>query len=260
MAEFKHMKLEQEGHVGIVTLCSAPVNTLTFEMLDELALMFDEIEKIDDIWAVVICSNMKVFCAGADVRNLNSCDRYGNIKTSDYFKPTYLKIENFKHPVICAVNGVAFGGGFELALACDLRVFGPKAKVALPEAGLGICPGAGGTVRLSRLIGRGAAKKMLFTGEPVRAEEAYRLGICEFISGEEDPTEYARKLAQQICTKSPMSISLIKKSANYATNNHSIEDSLDFETFVTSDVFSFEDCKEGTSAFFEKRTPIFKNK
>ena len=259
MKDYKTIRIERIDHVAVVTLCSPPVNTLTFEILDELSEALDETKADEMIWCIVICSSMKVFCAGADVKNLASCDRVGNIKTSERFHAVFRKIENYPHPVICAVNGVAFGGGFELSLACDLRVFGKKAKISLPEASLGLTPGAGATQRLTRLIGPGKTKQLVYTAASFSAEEAYRAGICEYVTGD-DATTVAIELAKKICSKAPIAVSLDKKCINYSVNGHSIVDGLEYETYVGSDAFLSEDQKEGTKAFFDKRPPIFKNK
>jgi len=260
MNDYKTIKLEEKDHVGLVTLCNPPVNTITFELLDELSKGLDELESNENIWAVVICSSMKIFCAGADVKALSSCDRAGNIKTSVLFKDVFHKIDNFPHPVICAVNGAAFGGGFELALACDLRVFDRRAKAAFPEARLGLVPGAGGTQRLTRLIGSGRAKQLIFTAMTLTAEEAYRLGICEYLTGEGDATAFALNLANDICRNSPLAVLLDKKCINYVSNDNSLSDGLEYETYIGSDAFMTEDLREGISAFLEKRAPVFQNR
>ncbi len=258
MKEYNNLNWEKEGHIAVLTLNNAPVNAITFALCDDLmSALVDQ-----DVWCIVVKSALeKVFCAGADVRNLEKCDRFGNIRTSNSMRKPFLMLENFRCPVICAVDGVAFGGGLELALACDLRVFGPTAKAAFPESGLGICPGAGGTQRLTRLIGIGAAKRLIYTGEAVNAEEAYRLGLCEYVASEgQTAAEKAMEIAEKICTKAPKAIAADKVAINYAADNHSLSDGLTFETIYTSDIFATEDQKEGTSAFFEKRRPEFHNK
>lgn len=258
MKEYKYLNVRFEGHVGVVELNNAPVNTITFEFLDEIGDVFRDLADDKNVWAVVLYSGLKVFISGADVSNLASVDRYGNAYTSRRFQEVYSVIERFPHPVICAVNGVAFGGGLELALCCDLRVFGGKAKVGFPEVGLGIIPCAGGTQRLPKLVGTGVAKRLIYSAETVRADEAYRIGLCEFLTEPGEEVAKAIEVAQTICTKSPESVAAVKKCIDYAAE-HGVYDGLDYERFVGGDVFDTEDRTEGTTAFLEKRPAVFKN-
>lgn len=260
MGQYRNLKVEKKEHIGIVTLSSEPVNTLTFELLDELEACFSDLEKENEIWTVVLCSDRKVFCAGADVRNLASCDRYKNIATGKRFRKAFQAIEKFPHPVIAAVDGIAFGGGFEMALSCDLRVFSTRAKVGFPEVGLGIIPGAGGTQRLTRLIGAGKAKRLIYTAELIKGEEAYRIGACEYLTEPGQAEAEAENIAKTICMKAPVAVSIAKACIDFAADNHSLSDGLDFEIYNGSDVFATEDQKEGTVAFLEKRAPVFHNR
>lgn len=259
MAEYTYLRMAKAGHTAVVTLSSAPVNTITFELLDDLEAAFRELKADEDVWVVVLCSDLKVFVAGADVKNLDTCGRFENMATSRRFEEVFLQIEQFPHPVICVVNGVAFGGGLELALSCDLRVFDGKAKVGLPEAGLGIIPGAGGTQRLTRLIGSGAAKRMIYTCETIYAEEAYRLGLCEYVTGPGEGLAKAMEVAALICTKAPLAVAADKKCIAYAAE-HTLQDGLEYERTMGGDVCESEDKGEGTRAFLEKREAVFHNR
>jgi len=171
---------------------------------------------------------------------------------------TFLKIENFPHPVIAAVNGVAYGGGLELALCCDIRVFDMSTKIAFPECGLGIIPGAGGTQRLTRLVGPGKTKRLIYTGEVILAPEAYSLGICEYFAEDESSLEKALAVAESICSKAPLAIAESKKCIAFA-GEHDLEEGLCFERRAGSSLFDSYDKNEGITAFFEKRRPIFRN-
>lgn len=259
MQTYTTLNCSRDGHVGVITMHNAPVNAITFELLDDLERVFQDLEQERDIWAVVLCSDLKVFAAGADVNNLAAVRRFGNMETSARFQEVFLRIEQFLHPVICAVNGIAFGGGLELALACDLRVFDGKAKAAFPEAGLGIIPGAGGTQRLTKLVGPGIARRLLYTAETVGAAEAYRLGLCEYLTGPGESLHKAVEVASDICAKAPLAVVADKKCVAYAAE-HRLLDGLDYERTVGSDVFETEDKTEGATAFLEKRTAVFQNK
>ena len=117
------VKLTKEDHIAVVTMSHAPINVLSFELLDEMSEVFSELEKDDNVWVVILNSDQKIFAAGVDLKNLQAVDRQGNLDTSNRIQKVFLQIESFPHPVICAVHGNCMGGGLELALSCDLRVF-----------------------------------------------------------------------------------------------------------------------------------------
>lgn len=259
MKEYSKLHISFEGHVAVVAMANEPVNALDTELVAQIGEAFDELKVNKDVWCVVLCSDMKLFAAGADLKALLKADRFGNMNTSITMQETFLKIENFPHPVIAAVNGGCFGGALEMALSCDLRIFDTKTKVGLPEASLGICPGAGGAQRLPKLIGIGAAKRMIFSGEIIRGEEAYRLGICEYLAEEGQLREKAMEIAGKICAMAPIAVATDKIMVNYSLD-HTIAEGLDYERLIASDVFCTEDKNEGINAFFEKRTAIFQNK
>lgn len=252
------IKIAKEGHVALVTISNPPVNVLTFPVLDELSAAMEDLAADKEVWALVLNSDQKIFSAGADAKNLGKVDRAGNLATSDRMQQALLKVENFPHPVICAVHGNIMGGGLELALCADLRVFDEKTKCAFPETGLGITPGAGGTQRLTKLVGAGVAKRMIYTGEMVPAAEALALGICEYVAEEGKVTEKAMEVAQKICTKGPLAVAVAKKCIDYATENPLLA-GLKFENETNSALFESEDRIEGITAMFEKRKAEFKN-
>ena len=259
MKNFDLLNIEKEGHVAVVTMAAEPVNALTAELVEELYEAFDALESDGEVWCVVLQSGKKLFAAGADLRELLSVDREGNRATSRRMQRTFLKIEEFPRPVIAAVNGVAFGGGLELALSCDLRVFEARTKVAFPECGLGIIPGAGGTQRLTRLVGPGTAKRLIFTGEVIRGEEAHRLGICEYYEAERSCGEKAMEIARAICEKAPMAVAESKKCISFAMEQ-GLMMGLEYECELGSGLFETHDKNEGIGAFLEKRSPLFENR
>ena len=253
------VKLSKNGHIAVVTMSNAPINVLTFDMLDEMSQVFSQLEKDPEVWVVVLNSDQKIFAAGVDLKNLRAVDREGNYRTSERIQKVFLQIESFPHPVICAVHGNCMGGGLELALSCDLRVFDARVKAAFTECGLGICTGAGGSIRLTKLIGAGRAKRLIYTGELLTAQSAYELGICEYVAEEGKVLEKALEVAQVISTKGPLGVAAAKKCITYAPLNE-LKDGLVFENETNSALFDTEDRKEGIAAFFEKRKPEFCNR
>ena len=253
------VKLSKQGHVAVVTMSHAPINVLSFEMLDEMSQVFSELEKDPQIWAVVLNSDQKIFAAGVDLKNLKAVDRQGNLNTSSRIQKVFVQIEQFPHPVICAIHGNCMGGGLELALSCDLRVFDARVKAAFTECGLGICPGAGGTQMLTKLVGAGRAKRLIYTGELLSAQSAYELGICEYVAEEGKVLEKAMEVAQLICTKGPKGVATAKRCIEFA-GGHSLAEGLVFENETNSELFETKDREEGINAFFEKRKPEFENR
>lgn len=255
----EYIKTSKDGHVGIITMSHAPINVLTFDMLDEMSEALAEFGRDNDVWCIVLHSDQKIFAAGVDIKNLQKCDSEGNYETSSRIQKVFRELETFPHPVICAIHGNCMGGGIEMALSCDIRVFDPKVKAAFTECGLGICTGAGGSQRLTKLVGTGKAKRLIYTGEMLSAQSAYDLGICEYISEDGMVFEKAMEVAQLICTKGPKGVACAKKCIEYAAE-HDLVDGLEYENRSVSDLFKTEDKQEGIAAFFEKRKPVFKNK
>ena len=255
----EYVKLEKKDHIAVVTMSYPPVNVLSFDMLDELSDVFSGLEKDENIWAAVLCSDQKIFAAGADLKSLRTAGSAANYETSSRMQKVFLQIENYPHPVICAVHGSCMGGGLEMALSCDLRVFDAKVKAAFPECGFGIGPGAGGTQRLTKLTGVGRAKRLIYTGEVLTAQSALELGICEYVADEGRALEKALEVAEKIVSKGPKGVAAAKKCIEYAAD-HPLADGLVYENKTISALFDTEDKAEGIAAFFEKRTPQFRNK
>lgn len=257
---YEMLQISYEAHMATVLLNSPPVNTLVAGLIQELELAFQELSQAEDLRAVVISSALeKVFASGADIREFLHAGKVEVIPISARGIALFDKIACFPCPVICGLNGLAFGGGLELALACDIRVMDKRSKVGLPEAGLGIAPGYGGTQRLPRLVGAGVAKRMMFTGMTVGAEEAYRIGLAEVLSEPGECLTDAKRLAAQICEKAPIAVAMEKHLIDYGME-HTIEEGLALEIEKGSDLFETRDKTEGMTAFLEKRKPVFTNK
>jgi len=246
--------------MALIILNSPPVNTITPQLVDELELAFQALAQAADLRAVILTSGLeKVFIAGADVKQFVSAGAAENAAIATRGHQVLGLIEHFPHPVLCAVNGIAFGGGLELAMACDLLVMDRRAKIGLPEAGLGIIPGYGGTQRLTHLVGAGAAKRMLFTGMTVDAEEAYRIGLVQVLAEPGQCLAEAKRLAVQICEKAPLAVSAGKECVQYALE-HPLTEGLAYEMARGGEIFETQDKTEGMNAFLEKRKPVFTNK
>ncbi len=250
------IRVEREDAVAIVTidrqeaLNALDVGTLT-ELRDRLVELAD-----DDGARVVILTGAgeKAFVAGADIKYMSGLDVDQAKQWGALGHETGRLLETMPKPTIAAVNGFALGGGCELALACDLRYAASSAKLGQPEVNLGIIPGWGGTQRLARLCGLGAAKELIFTGRIVAAEEALQIGLVNAVH---DPVlDKAREVATLLSSKSPISLRLMKELANHALGgDHARNLEAEGETF--GELFSSEDAKEGMSAFIEKRAPRF---
>ena len=230
---------------------------MTRQVSDDLDNAFTELEKWQDLRAVVITSILeKIFVAGADINQFVTWKRADGISVTRRGHDVFSKIARFTHPVICAVDGIAFGGGLELALACDIRVISRKAKVGLPEVGLGIIPGYGGTQRLPRLVGPGMAKKMIFSAVPIGGEAAYNMGLAEILSEPGQCVESAMELAELIAKNAPLAVAEAKKSIGRSSTIPQ-EEGIWCEIESVGFLADTSDKTEGAQAFLEKRSPIF---
>jgi enoyl-CoA hydratase len=259
MKEFNTIQLTVSENVAIVTINRPKaLNALNTEVHLELSEAADIIDADSSILAVILTgAGEKAFVAGADIAEMQNKNVLEAREFSMLGNKVFSKIENLKIPVIAAVNGFALGGGCELAMACDIRIAGQKAKFGQPEVGLGIMPGFGGTQRLQRLVGEGIAKEILFTGEMINAERAYEIGLVNRVVDPSEVVAEAIKMAQTIASKSPLGIRFTKKAVNEGSNLD-IERAVSLEAELFGSLFSTNDQKEGMSAFLEKRQAAFK--
>lgn len=235
------------------------LNALDNATLAELESNFQQLENDSSLRCVIITgAGEKAFVAGADISYMKNLDsiaaRYLSLKGQRVMS----LIENFKRPVIAAVNGFALGGGCELALACDIRVASTNAKFGQPEVNLGIFPGFGGTQRLSRLIGKGRASELLFTGDIIDAQEAYRIGLINRVAEPERLLVVCLNMAEKIASRGPLAVDLCKKVINKGMQMD-VRSTCQYEADLFGSCFSSEEQKEGMKAFLEKRPPRFKN-
>lgn len=259
MSEFNTIDLQVEENVAVITINRPKfLNALNTEVLMELSEAVDLVEKDSSIRAVVVTgAGEKAFVAGADISEMQAKNVLEAREFSSLGNQIFSKLENIKMPVIAAVNGFALGGGCELAMACDLRIASSKAKFGQPEVGLGIMAGFGGSQRLARLVGKGIAKELLFTGVMINAERAYEIGLVNRVVDPSEVVKEAKKMAQTIATKSPLGVSFSKKAVNDGSNLD-LERAVSLEAELFGSLFSTEDQKEGMSAFLGKRQAVFK--
>lgn len=258
MLNVKNLLFENLEGIGLITV-NRPraLNALNRETLLELDSLFELLSKDKTIQAIIITgSGDKAFVAGADITEMQQMSAVEGREWGKLAQSVFNKIENFPRPVLAAVNGYALGGGCELAMACDIRIASEKARFGQPEVSLGITPGFGGTQRLPRLIGKGRAKELLFTGDMIDAEEAYRIGLVNKIAAHQNLVETAREMANRILLRGPVAVTLCKAAVNEGMDVD-LESGCAYEAEVFGLCFATADQKEGMIAFLEKRKPVF---
>jgi len=230
------------------------LNALNGAVMDELCAALEQLDRDDGVRAVVVTGNERAFAAGADIGEMAGATPIDMLITNRIGQ--WDRIRKVSKPVIAAVNGWALGGGCELAMTLDLIVAGEGAKFGQPEISIGVIPGAGGTQRLTRAIGKAKAMRMILTGEPISAREAEAAGLVAVVTQDELVVEDALALAETIAQKSPLALRMAKEAVN-AAFEMSLTDALAHERRLFYLLFASEDQKEGMAAFLEKRTPDF---
>nr|WP_297870831.1 enoyl-CoA hydratase-related protein [uncultured Oscillibacter sp.] len=233
------------------------LNALSKDLIDEMDIMLDEIKANPEVRVLVFYSE-KNFAAGADIKEMSVCDPAG--AKAFVFSSTYNKIEALGIPSIAVIDGYAFGGGLELALTCDLRIASKKATLGLTELNLGIIPGAGGTVRLPRLVGEAKAKEMIFMSRTVSGEEAKQIGLVNAAVEPEELLETGAKWAEKLKTRSAVALRAAKESIENGIRDTDYVTAIDREAEIWASLFDSYDQKEGMAAFIEKRKPKFQNR
>ncbi|PZR64633.1 MAG: enoyl-CoA hydratase [Chloroflexi bacterium] len=230
------------------------LNALNGEVMDALCDALEELDRDDAIRCLVVTGNQRAFAAGADIGEMAGATAVEMLASNRIGQ--WDRVRRIGKPVIAAVNGWCLGGGCELAMTLDLIVAGESARFGQPEINIGVIPGAGGTQRLTRAIGKSRAMEMILTGEPISAADALRAGLAAQVVPDEVVVEDALTLAARIATKSPIALRLAKESVNNAYEM-SLTDALAHERRLFYLLFATEDQKEGMAAFLEKRAPDF---
>lgn len=236
------------------------LNALNHAVLAELRVYFEAVAADDSVRVVIITgAGDRAFAAGADVAELAALDGASGKEAAERGQRVFRLIENLGKPVIAAVRGYALGGGFELALACTLRIAAENARFGQPEVKLGLVPGYGGSQRLPRLIGKGRALEMILTGEPIGAEEALRIGLANRVVSEQDLISASVAIAKRIIAQAPVAVRLALEAVHRGMEANEREGEA-LEAALFGLCCSTGDMKEGTQAFLEKRQPRFRGK
>jgi len=257
----KVLLVEEKDGIAVLTLNRPKVmNSFNFALLHSLKDQVDALKFNTNVRVVIITgAGQKAFCAGADLKERTTFDELQVKEFIFTIRNLFTSIEYLNKPVIAAINGVALGGGTELALACDIRIAAMNASMGLTETRLAIIPGAGGTQRLPRLIGRGKAKELIFTGRRVDAREALQIGLVNQICDPESLLKECQKMADVICEAGPIAIEQAKYAINYGLETD-LHTGLGIESNAYWVTIPTEDRLEGLAAFQAKRKPVFKGK
>jgi len=258
---YQNIITDQSNGILVVTINRPEkLNALNKAVIEELAEAVYQVHTNDEIRAAIITgAGAKAFVAGADISEFTQLDGEGGRKLAKKGQDeVFDRIENCPKPIVAAVNGFALGGGCELAMACHFRVASSNAKFGQPEVNLGLIPGYGGTQRLTQLIGKGKAMELMMTGGIIDAEEAYRLGLVNYITEPANLIPKVRELLGLILTKAPLAIGKVVELVNLAAIGD--PEGLEKEIVAFGELFNTEDMKEGATAFLEKRKAIFAGK
>jgi enoyl-CoA hydratase len=251
-----------EDGVAVVTLNNLPLNLVTLEMTRELNALVARLAEDENVRVMVLTgSGMKAFCAGSDIKEFPQMMAAGAVvpKKLKLENEAWSRVDDFPKPTIAALNGLAFGGGLELAACCDLIVAETGSMVALPEIKLGVFPGSGGTIRVTRRIGEGRAKEMMFFGEPLPVETALAWGLVNRVVPKGEALNVALDMARRLAAQPGIALQACKEAVD-AAFDVSEEAAVQASLLLSERVFTSEDCAEGVRAFFAKEPPRFKHR
>jgi enoyl-CoA hydratase/3-hydroxyacyl-CoA dehydrogenase len=251
------VKLETRGAVAIAWLDRPPANSIAPETIDALRRVWEQVDGAPEIRALVIASaNPMLFCAGADIKAFTTMDEAAGRALLDGMHELLRAFERSSVATIAAVNALAFGGGCELAMACDIRIAAESATFGQPEVNLGIVPGFGGTQRLPRLVGEAKALEMNLTGEPISADEAYEIGLANRVVPDHELLDTALAWARKLAGQAPLAVEQIKRVSAAGD----LDAGIAAEQQAFARAFASEDAKEGISAFLQKRSANWQGK
>ena len=247
------VEVTKQGNVGIVTMNRPEaLNALSSQVFADLTKALDIVEKDDEIYVVVITGAGRSFVAGADIGEMATMNVEEGLAFSELGNSLMMRVDLFPKPTIAAVNGFALGGGCELALAADIRVASEKAKFGQPEVGLGIIPGFGGTQRMARIIGTGAAMELIYTADTIDAKRALEIGLVQHVVPAEELMAFALEMANKIASKAQVAIRTSKMAIRRGIDCD-ISTAATYEALAFATCFATEDQKDAMKAFVEKR-------
>ena len=257
---YQTIKKEVNEGICILTMDNPKsLNALSDLTFSEIGHAIDSIDKDEEVRVVIVTGEGKAFIAGADISHMANQTPDEAKAFSELNAFVYRKIEKSPKVFIAAINGFALGGGCEFALACDIRIASERAKIGLPEVGLGILPGGGGTQRLPNLVGLAKAKELILTGDILRAEEALVIGLVNHVVPADELMDFAKKLAQRIIKNAPRAVSYAKACVQYSAEAD-LDTGIMYENSMFGFCFATADQKEGMAAFLEKREAKFSGK
>lgn len=248
-----------DGPVGIITLNRPEaLNALNRQITSELSRAAAAFDADGAIGAIVVTGSDKAFAAGADIKEIKD-KTFAEVFEEQFITATWEGLSRVRKPTVAAVSGHAIGGGCELALMCDIIVASPTARFALPETTIGIIPGAGGTQRLTRIVGKAVAMDMILTGRALSAAEALSMGLVSRVAAQGEHLSEAKAIAARIAAASRPVVALAKEAVNKAYETH-LQEGLYVERRLLYATFALDDRREGMNAFAEKRRPVFRNR
>lgn len=251
--------VSKEGKLGIITLNRPQaMNALSHKLVTELMSALAELETDDEVRCLVIAGSERAFSAGADIKEMSEMTAVRMAMTGHFF-PLWDKVGRYPKPIVGALSGYVLGGGLELAMSLDVLVASETTQLGQPEIDIGVMPGGGGTQRLTRAVGKSKAMEMILTGKRIGAEEAKTLGLVSRVVPKEAYFEEAKKVADEIASKSPVAVRMAKMAVNKAFEME-LTQGIDFERELFYLLFASEDKDEGMNAFIEKRKAEFKGK
>ncbi len=258
--ELKTMLYEKQGNVAIMSFNRPKVmNAINPDVLDDIIAMTEAAAKDDEVKAIILTGGPKVFAAGGDIDSMLTVTP---VDVEDYIGKCHIAFNGLTYinkPVVAAIAGLALGGGFEIALACDIRIAAEGAQLGTPETNLGLFPAGGGTQRITRMAGVAWAKDMILTGDPIDAETAQRIGLVTRVVPKENLMDEAMKLAKKLAAKAPITTRITKQCLNNSTDTN-MAAGLQYEQKCFAYIFATEDHMEGLKSFIEKRKPVFQGK
>jgi len=256
--EYKNILVARDGFVATVQLNRPKVlNALNMELMTELVDCLEALDQDSRVRAIVLTGNERAFAAGADIKEMADATAVEMIMRDQFAR--WDRIRKIKTPIVAAVSGFALGGGCELMMHCDIIIASETARIGQPEILIGVMPGAGGTQRLTRAVGKGLAMEMVLTGRQITGEEAMRAGLVNKVVPVEFYLEEAQRLAREIAERPPVAVRLAKE-ALLKSFDTTIEMGLEYERKNFYLLFASEDMREGMAAFIEKRKPEWKGK